>query len=145
MSGRKNWPKKIFLDIKERYKRVTAMLKFQATHNWFDDDCLKYVITELVESGTVYISERVSKMDPFPIEGYSVNDFKDGLKERKVTETDLKNRKRQGITWEHVIPIKVLMKTIKKEFNSNNLNLDRFQEIVSVAHICIVTSDKMGD
>lgn len=153
MSGRKNWPKKNFPNIRERYNRVTAMLEFQATHKWFDDDCLKYVITELVESGTVYISERVAEMKLFSIGGYSADAFKGGLSGRKVTENNLKNRKRQGITWEHVIPIKVLMDTIKKEFNSNNLDLDRFKEIVSAAHICIVTladndnleKDKMTD
>lgn len=149
----KNYSQKKFgkINLEKRYRIVKTFIDFykkQEDFNILDDSFLKYNLTELIESGNVYMSkEAYSKFtdEKYIIGKIPIYQFKDGPVQLRYSQYIHNKNKPEGLIWEHVVPVDKLIKLLLDE---DDLSKEKFMDISSKANVCIVTSDeneKLGE
>lgn len=146
----KNYSDKVFSNNNFDENRFEIVKDFLAFFDKYkeseivDKSFLKYNLTELIESGKVYISEAALKeFDQARITQLCGNDLSNfPTKPHQLRYTQyLRAEKPEGqkFTWEHVVPVGVLLDLIKE---NKSLTQEKFSEISQMAHVCIVTNEE---
>lgn len=151
----KNYSKEEFEKIKDRrYSIVEKLLKLNSKDPVvYDEKALKFIITELIESGTVYVSEKAysiirnyAKCSPNEKICQLCSISIAGLSNRALTYNDYKILKKglpkNSLCWEHVVPINVLIASLITQYSKNEYTEDYFSNIAKIANVCIVTSQE---
>ena len=139
-------------NIKERCDIIHAVINLEKQYNWFDKIDLRYFLKVLLENGIVCISKEAYSQykrnnvlwkSDIPKHFNDKEALKCILTQRKQTKNIKTRVNRSNVSWEHVVPTKVLVDKLLELDKSGTLSDKKIEEMIEkYGYVCLVTKDE---